>query len=176
MNWDAFLEAEAESFDELLPHFGVQEWGDLLDELAEANDHDLDDATAMCLRDEKDEDVYVGRDNVAEMLQVTQQEVVEALHDTLDRLKVESALPIIVPAARSLDSQIYVFKHGEEHLTENFLPKFEAEDVNSLLQNFEEYVHRLLLVFVCLIKRQVGQVRQDREPEAFLYTQDQLLL
>ena len=29
---------------------------------------------------------------------------------------------------------------------------------------------------VCLIKRQVGQVCQDREPEAFLYTQDQLLL
>lgn len=71
--------------------------------------------------------------------------------------------------------KIDVFKHGKEDLAKDLLPKLKTEDVDTLLQYLEQDVERLLLMLVCLIKRQIRKVRQDGEPKAFLYTQYQLL-
>ena len=101
--------------------------------MAKAHDHDLNDASAVCLRDEENKDVHVSWDNEAKMLEIAQQEIVKALHDTLDRLQIESALLIVIPTTRCMDREIDVFKHGKEDLAKDFLPKFETEDVDTLL-------------------------------------------
>ena len=93
----------------------------------------MNDASAVCLRDEENKDVHVSWDNEAKMLEIAQQEIVKALHDTLDRLQIESALLIVIPTTRCMDREIDVFKHGKEDLAKDFLPKFETEDVNTLL-------------------------------------------
>lgn len=49
----ASLKAEAESFDQLLPHFGREMLPDLLNELLEADNHHLNYSTALCLSDEQ---------------------------------------------------------------------------------------------------------------------------
>ena len=50
--WDAFFEAQAESLDELAPHLRRQVAAHLLNELLEADNHDLNDLSALRLRDE----------------------------------------------------------------------------------------------------------------------------
>ena len=50
----------------------------------------------MRLGDEQDEDVGVRRHDEAELVQVPNEEVIEALHDGLDGLEVESALLVVV--------------------------------------------------------------------------------
>ena len=50
----------------------------------------------MRLGDEQDEDVGVRGHDEAKLVQVANEEVIEALHDRLDGLEVESALFVIV--------------------------------------------------------------------------------
>ena len=47
------LKAEAESFDQLLPHFSREMLPDLLNELLEADNHHLNDSTALSLSNEE---------------------------------------------------------------------------------------------------------------------------
>ena len=56
----------------------------------------MNDAPAVRLRDEEDEDVGIRGHDEAELVQVANEEVIEALHDGLDGLEVESALFVIV--------------------------------------------------------------------------------
>ena len=70
---------------------------------------------------------------MAQLLKISHQEVIEALYNSLNGLQVESALFVVVLSAGSLNCQIDILKHWEEHLTENLSPEFKAKDFNSLL-------------------------------------------
>ena len=82
----ARFEAQTERLDDLLPHLGGDVASDFGDELLEANNHDLDDLTTLCLADKQHEDVGVDRHNEAQGLQVPAQEIIETLDNLLDCL------------------------------------------------------------------------------------------
>lgn len=76
----ALLVAQAESLDNLAPHVSFEDRAHLLDELLEADDENLDDATALRLADKQNKDVSVDWYHEAELLDILNQEVVETLN------------------------------------------------------------------------------------------------
>ena len=75
------------------------------------------------MSDEEYQNVSVSWNYKAKLLQVANQEVIEALNDWLDCLEVESALFVVVFAPRSLDGQVNIFQHGEKHLAKDLSPE-----------------------------------------------------
>jgi len=61
-------------------------------------------------------------------------------------------------------------------LAEDFTPNLKREEVDALLEDLEENVEGFALVLVLLVQRQVRQIGQNREPEAFLHAEIELLL
>ena len=119
----ALVEAEWESLNQLLPHLRGQELSNLCHELLKAHNHHLYNPTALCLRNEQDQDVSVCWDNKAELVKVADEEVIEALDDGLDRLEVESALFVVVTPRWRLDGKVNIFKHWEENLAQDLTPE-----------------------------------------------------
>ena len=106
----------------------------------------------MSLGDEQDQDVGVRGHNKAELVQVANEEVIEALNDGLDGLEVESALFVVVAPRRCLDCKVDVLEHREENLAQNLAPELKAKDLDALLQDLEQDLKRLLLVIIGLIE------------------------
>ena len=130
----------------------------------------------MRLGYEQDQDVGVRWHDKAELVQVANEEVIEALHNGLDGLEVESALFVVVAPRWCLDRKVDVLKHREENLAKNLAPELKAEDLDALLQDLEQDFKRFLLVFIGLVECEVCQVSQDGEPETFLDTKEALLI
>ena len=74
-------------------------------------------------------------------LDVLDKEIVEALHNLLDRLEVELHSSFVVLPDWSLDCEIDVLKHREDYLTEDFPPEIQIERLNSVLKYLEQCLH-----------------------------------
>ena len=106
-----------------------------------------------------------GRVDGLEHVAVLHEEIIEALHNLLDRLQVALHSIFVILANRSLDREVDVLQHWEEDLTENFAPEIEVERRNAMIQDLEQDFHGEDLVLrILVVSRKISQIRHDGEP------------